>query len=182
MESRVTSKPDLERRFEHTLFAARWLMAPIYLGLAIALVMLVIVFARDLVYYAPRVVSASSEQAILVVLTLIDLALAGNLILLVIYSGYENFVSKLDFGDSEDRPTWMDFVDFSSLKLNLLASIVGISAIYLLRWFMEIGESEGADALDDIRLRWLVIIHLTFVASGVLLALMDWLSARASKY
>lgn len=111
-------------------------------------------------------------------LSLIDLSLAGNLILIVIFSGYENFVSRIDVGSHEQRPTWMGTVDFSGLKLRLVASIVAISAISLLRAFMKIGEGQT----DEVDLKWRVIIHLTFVSSGVLLALMDFLSSRAEEH
>lgn len=174
-------KPVLETRFERALFASRWLMAPMYLGLIVSLAMLVIVFVRELIYYAPQVLTMSSEEAILVVLTLIDLSLAGNLLLIVLFSGYENFVSKLDIEDSTDRPPWMGSVDFSGLKMKLIASIVAISGIHLLKQFMEIGDS-AQQAAPDNELFWLVVIHLTFVVSGVLLALMDWLAAKTDKH
>jgi uncharacterized protein (TIGR00645 family) len=172
-------KPKIETRFERGLFASRWLMAPMYLGLIVSLAMLVIVFMRELIYYAPQAFTMSSDQVILVVLTLIDLSLAGNLLLIVLFSGYENFVSKLDIDDNTDRPPWMGTVDFSGLKMKLIASIVAISGIHLLKQFMEIKVDEP---VNEPHLMWLVIIHLTFVVSGVLLALMDWLSARTTKY
>lgn len=179
-------KPQIETRFERGLFASRWLMAPMYLGLIVSLAMLVVVFVRELIYYAPQVLTMTSEEAILVVLTLIDLSLAGNLLLIVLFSGYENFVSKLDIADNVDRPSWMGTVDFSGLKMKLIASIVAISGIHLLKAFMEIGESPAAGApaaaLDEPQLMWLVIIHLTFVASGVLLALMDVLASKTDKH
>ena len=172
-------KPKIETRFERGLFASRWLMAPMYLGLIVSLAMLVTVFIRELIHYAPQAFTMTSEQVILVVLTLIDLSLAGNLLLIVLFSGYENFVSKLDIDDAVDRPPWMGTVDFSGLKMKLIASIVAISGIHLLKRFMEIGETKTP--LDEPQLMWLVIIHLTFVGSGVLLALMDWLTAQTSK-
>ena len=179
----MTQKPALERRFEAFLFASRWLMAPIYLGLVLALLMLLIVFVRELLYYAPQHLHAwTPRTAILAVLTLIDLSLAGNLVLIVMFSGYENFVSKFDIGDGDDRPAWMGTVDFSGLKMKLIASIVAISGIHLLKWFMEIGEDAPGQPLDEPQLRWLVIIHLTFVISGVLLALMDWIAAQTDKH
>ena len=178
----MAQKPVLETRFERGLFASRWLMAPMYLGLVVALIMLTIVFGKELFYYAPQVLTLTSEEAILVVLTLIDLTLAGNLLLIVLFSGYENFVSKLDIADNVDRPSWMGTVDFSGLKMKLIASIVAISGIHLLKQFMEIGDSGSAVSINEPELMWLVIIHLTFVASGVLLALMDWLTARTDKH
>ena len=119
------------------------------------------------------------EKGILLALTLIDLSLAANLVLIVIFSGYENFVSKINAGRREDRPEWMGTIDFSALKLKLIASIVAISGIALLKAFLEIQDPEHA--LDVTHLMWMVIIHLTFVASGVLLAVMDWLSSRSGK-
>ncbi|MCU0900502.1 MAG: TIGR00645 family protein [Cypionkella sp.] len=169
----------VEGRFEAGLFASRWLMAPMYLGLVVSLGMLTVIFLRDLIYYAPQVLSMTAEQVILVSLTLIDLTLAANLLLIVMFSGYENFVSKFDFDVGQDRPDWMGKVDFGGLKMKLVASIVAISGIHLLKRFMEIGEA-GADAkFGENELYWLVVIHLTFVISGVLLAVMDWLQVKA---
>jgi len=176
----VGLKPKIETRFERGLFASRWLMAPMYLGLIVSLAMLVTVFIRELIHYAPQAFTMTSEQVILVVLTLIDLSLAGNLLLIVLFSGYENFVSKLDIDDAVDRPPWMGTVDFSGLKMKLIASIVAISGIHLLKRFMEIGETSAP--LNEPQLMWLVIIHLTFVGSGVLLALMDWLTAQTNRH
>jgi uncharacterized protein (TIGR00645 family) len=121
----------------------------------------------------------NAEQAILMVLSLIDLSLAANLLLIVIFSGYENFVSKIDTGDDEDRPEWMGAVDFSALKMKLIASIVAISAIALLRAFMRLADGEG---VDDRTLTWLVVLHVTFVVSGVLLAVMDWINGKAASH
>lgn len=171
----------VERAFERTLFASRWLMAPMYLGLAIALGMLVIVFLRETLYYAPQVLAMSADKAILATLTLIDLTLAANLLVIVLFSGYENFVSKLDTGGSTDRPAWMGTVDFGGLKLKLIASIVAISGIHLLKRFMEIGKADAEAAFGENELKWLVIIHLVFVISGVLMAAMDGISALAKK-
>lgn len=175
------TKPNLESRFERGLFTSRWLMAPMYVGLALSLAMLTLVFLRELAYYAPQIFTMKAEEAILVVLTLIDLSLAGNLLLIVLFSGYENFVSKFDFDPGQDRPDWMGKVDFGGLKMKLIASIVAISGIHLLKRFMEIGESVADAKFGETELYWLVVIHLTFVVSGVLMALMDWLQSRSYK-
>lgn len=175
-------KNGLEARFERGLFASRWLMAPMYLGLVASLAMLTVVFLRQLAYYAPKTLTMGYDEAILAVLTLIDLSLAANLLLIVLFSGYENFVSKLDIPDSEDRPDWMGKVDFSGLKMKLIASIVAISGIHLLKVFMALGKGDAGATTAPETLRWMVIIHLTFVVSGVLLALMDWLSAKTDKH
>ena len=175
------SEPNsVERGFERVLFASRWLMAPMYLGLVVALALLATIFVRELFHYLPQVMDMKSEDAILVVLTLIDLTLAGNLLLIVLFSGYENFVSKFDFDTGADRPDWMGKVDFSGLKMKLIASIVAISAIDLLKWFMSI--EDMTDAQMDRQLYWLVVIHLTFVVSGVLMALMDYMTSKSDKH
>jgi uncharacterized protein (TIGR00645 family) len=180
----MSIKPRLETAFERLLFQSRWLMAPFYAGLALALLMLLAVFLRDLVYYVPQAFSVgermSSNNAILAVLTLVDLSLAGNLLLIVMFSGYENFVSKLDLEGEQDRPPWMGTVDFSGLKMKLIASIVAISGIQLLKFFMNMG-LDGREVNAEEAL-WGVIIHLTFVTSGVLLALMDWLTSKTDKH
>ncbi|MCB6179167.1 TIGR00645 family protein [Rhodobacter sp. Har01] len=168
-----------EQRFERLLFASRWLMAPMYLGLVAALAMLMVIFGRDLLYYLPKVMDMKSEEVILVALTLIDLTLAANLVLIVMFSGYENSVSKFDIDVGDDRPGWMGKVDFGGLKMKLIASIVAISGIHLLKRFMEISDIDTAREFGATELYWLVVIHLTFVVSGVLMALMDWLQAMA---
>lgn len=171
-------KNSLERILENGLFFSRWLMAPVYVGLALALAGLVIVFARELIHEGAHIMTMDPEKAILAVLSLIDLSLAGNLLLIVIFSGYENFVSRIDKADMEDRPEWMGTVDFSALKLKLVASIVAISGIALLKSFLELGDGMEFDAVARDKLMWQVIVHLTFVVSGVLLALMDWLTGH----
>lgn len=169
----------VERLLETWLFRARWLLAPFYVGLALGLVGLLVVFVNEVIHQASGLLAMKPEDAILMVLSLIDLSLAGNLLLIVIFSGYENFVSRIDTGEDIDRPSWMGAVDFSGLKLKLIASIVAISAIALLRAFMKLTEGEGVP--DDRTLAWLVGINLTFVVSGVLLALMDVLAAKTGK-
>ena len=178
----MSEKPSIESRFERGLFASRWLMAPMYAGLVVSLAMLMVIFLKELFVYAPKVLTMSADQGILTILTLIDLSLAANLLLIVLFSGYENFVSKREIGDSTDRPDWMGTVDFSGLKMKLIASIVAISGIHLLKVFMSLGKPDAAYVTDAATLQWMVVIHLTFVASGVLLALMDWLSSKSAKH
>ena len=177
--ARRKPKPTAERWLEAGLFHSRWLMAPFYVGLVAALIALLVVFINEAVHELSHLFVMKPNQAIMMVLSLIDLSLAGNLLLIVIFSGYENFVSKIDTADDEDRPSWMGTVDFSGLKMKLIASIVAISAIALLKAFMEL--SEGKE-LSDRSLMWLVVIHVTFVVSGVLLALMDWLAGKTDKH
>lgn len=171
-------KPVGEVLLESFLFKSRWLMAPFYVGLVVALAALVWVFFMELVHELAHLPTMSPEDAILMALSLIDLSLAGNLMLIVIFSGYENFVSKIDTGDHEDRPSWMGHVDFSGLKMKLIASITAISAISLLRSFMSLTD----ESVDQTKLMWMVIIHVTFVASGVLLALMDLIASKTPSH
>ncbi len=173
------AKRGLERWLESALFASRWVLAPFYVGLVAALIGLMIVFAREVFDGAARILSMKTEDAILAALSLIDLSLAGNLVVLVTFSGYENFVSKMETGRVQ-RPAWMGTVDFSGLKLKVIASIVAISAIALLRAFMQLLEPDVA--VDRSKLIWLVVIHLTFVVSGVLLATMDWMASRVLEH
>ena len=168
----------MERLIERGLFASRWMMAPMYLGLALALLVLVWIFIMELVRFVMIVPVMTVNDAILGILALIDLSLAANLLLIVIFSGYENFVSRMDLADHKDRPDWQGEVDFSALKLKLVASIVAISGIHLLKVFMDVGQ------YDPEQIRWMVVIHLVFVISGVLLAAMDWIAnhAKSLKY
>lgn len=160
----------MEKAIERMLFASRWLMAPMYLGLALALAILLWAFLMELLHFATSLPGLTVDGAVMGVLALIDLSLAANLLVIVIFSGYENFVSRMDTAGHEDRPDWQGEVDFSALKLKLVASIVAISGIHLLKVFMDVGK------YPDDKIRWMVIIHLVFVASGVLLAAMDWIA------
>ena len=163
-----------ERTLEAGLFKARWLLAPFYVGLVVALAMLLFEFVLELWHSLHSILTFDAEKMILTVLTLIDLSLAGNLILIVIFSGYENFVSKIHTGDSEDRPSWMGTLDFSGLKMKLIGSIVAISVISLLRAFVTL--TEAGVPLDERKMFWLIMLHLTFLASGAMFALMDWVA------
>jgi uncharacterized protein (TIGR00645 family) len=169
-----------ERALELLLFRSRWILAPFYVGLVLALVMLLAAFAGELLHALPAAFDLSHvkpEDVILAALGLIDLSLAANLVVIVIFSGYENFISRIETADNEDRPGWMGTLDFSGLKMKLIGSIVAISAISLLRTFMSL--SEQGSALDEPRLRWMILLHLTFVVSGLGFAGMDWMAERS---
>lgn len=172
----MKNTPKFERILEYGLFQARWLIAPFYVGLVVGLVMLLGSFCYELYLAVFAHFSLEPEAVILMVLTLIDLSLAANLVIIVIFSGYENFVSKIDTHDNTDRPSWMGTLDFSGLKMKLIGSIVAISVISLLRAFMELAKT-GAE-LDQPKLAWLIGLHMTFLASGVLFALMDWIASK----
>jgi uncharacterized protein (TIGR00645 family) len=164
----------VEIALENLLFSSRWLLAPFYFGLAISLIILLIKFVAELAHLATGAFSSTESDVILGLLTLVDLTLTGSLLIIVIFSGYENFVSKMDHSDHGDRPEWMGTIDFGALKLKMLSSIVAISAVQLLRQFMSLGTVTPEREKE---LLWLVIIHVVFVVSSVLLALSDRIAA-----
>ena len=164
-----------EGLLEKAIFASRWILAPFYLGLALALIVLLIKFVFEFAHIAMHAFDATESQVILGLLALVDLTLTGSLIVIVIFSGYENFVSKINHSGHKDWPEWMGTIDFTALKLKLLSSIVAISAIQLLKQFMSVS------TVSDRDLFWLVVIHVVFVVSSVLLALSDRLSGSDHK-
>lgn len=164
-----------ERTLERFLFASRWSLAPFYVLLAAAVLLLLTKFVQEFASSAARFLEFSDTEAILAILSLIDLTLTSNLLVIVVFSGYESFVSKIDGVAGGNRPDWMGKIDFSGLKQKLMASIVAISAIQLLKAFMNVGSMRNTD------LAWLVGIHITFVISGVLLALMDRLTVSSAE-
>jgi uncharacterized protein (TIGR00645 family) len=170
----------LERALETWIFRARWLMAPFYVGLMFTLVLLLAAFLKETWHAVATVGSMTTGETIVAVLGLIDLSLAGNLVVIVVFSGYENFVSKLDAAQHEDRPSWMGTVDFSGLKMKVIASIVALSAVALLRVLVRL--AEAPQSIDDRALGWFVGVHLTFVVSGVMLALMDLLVGKTPRH
>lgn len=171
---------DLERYLERTIFNSRWILAPFYLGLVLGIILLFIKFIQKTVMMFNTVFSASVSDVIVNILVLVDLALVASLLLIIIFSGYEIFVSKIDTGDHVDRPSWMGKVDFSGLKLKVIGAIVAISAIDLLKSFMDI-PNELSEAEAD-KLMWKVIIHMTFVLSGLLFAVMDKVIGDTKKH
>lgn len=159
----------IEKNFESLLFASRWLLAPLYLGLVGANVVLVWYFGVEFLHLI-SVLMHGGGSVVVSVLSLVDLVLVANLLVIIIFAGYENFVSKIDTGDHEDRPDWMGHVDFAGLKMKLIGSIIAISGIDLLKAFVAVG-----DNINNEQLAWKVGIHVTFVFSGVMFAVMDWL-------
>ena len=163
----------IENTFEHFLFASRWLMAPVYFGLVPALVVLLIKFGKEVWNLFANIATASGSELIIGVLSLVDISLIMSLLVIIMFSGYENFVSKMeDLHNHADRPDWMGHIGFSDQKIKLIGSIVAISAIELLKAFMNV------DNLSDRHLAWMVGIHMTFIVSGVLYAVMDRLQGR----
>jgi uncharacterized protein (TIGR00645 family) len=164
----------VEGGVESLIFNSRWLMAPFYIGLAVSLAVLLLKFCMMLWEFIVHAPGSKETDIILGVLSLIDVSLTGNLVLLVMFSGYENFVSKIDAGGHPDWPEWMSKIDFTSLKQKLLGSIVAISAVQVLKAFMNIDTT-----IDTVKLGWLVGVHLAFVISTLMLALSDrWTAGR----
>jgi uncharacterized protein (TIGR00645 family) len=165
----------ISNAIESILFRSRFLLAPLYLGLVGALILLTYRFLIEFYHIAIHIGDETPQSFTLELLALLDLTLLANLILMVIFAGYENFVSRIDVAtESKDRPHWMGTIDFSGLKIKLIGSLVAISVIELLKDFIELsGEAEVGEGTI-----WRVIIHLTFVLSGVLFALMDWIADK----
>lgn len=161
---------------EKGIFWSRWLLAPLYIGLIGVLLVLVYKFAIEFWHMLEHVISdKGGDTFVLDLLALLDLVLLANLILIVLFAGYENFVSKIEAAEkSVDRPYWMGSVDFSGLKIKLIGSLVAISVIELLKDFIELSVDTHAEVGQGTI--WRIIIHLTFVVSGVLFAVMDWIS------
>ena len=161
----------MERAIEKLLFASRWILAPVYLGLSLALVALGIKFFLELYHLLATVFTTSEADLVLILLALVDMVLVGSLIVMVMFSGYENFVSALDVDQGSEKLSWLGKLDANSLKLKVASSIVAISSIHLLRAFMKAPDYIDEDNGDA--LMWFVIIHLTFVVSAVMMGVLD---------
>lgn len=160
----------MERLIERSMYASRWLLAPIYLGLSLGLLALALKFFEEIFHVLPNVFVLAESELILVLLSLIDMALVGGLLVMVMISGYENFVSQLDIDEGAEKLSWLGKMDSSSLKMKVAASIVAISSIHLLRVFMD------AQNIEAQHLMWYVIIHMTFVVSAFAMGYLDKLT------
>lgn len=166
----------LERVIEKLLFASRWLLAPLYLGLAFILLLVVIKAAQHIGEMTTHILIMTESDLVLGLLSLIEMTLSASLIIIVIFSGYENFVSRIDPSAHLEWPEWMAHIDFAGLKLKLMASIVAISAVQLLRVFMDIKE------ISDRELMWSAGLHIIFVLSTIAFAFTERLSASSSHH
>jgi uncharacterized protein (TIGR00645 family) len=162
----------MERFIERVLFASRWLLAPLYLGLALVLLLFIGAFFVEIAHLGHALVSGGDQHLTLAALKLLDLVLVASLVVMVMISGFENFVAKITLGADQQRLSWLTELDTGSIKVKILGSIAVISAIYLLEQFLDIEE------VPEGKLLWLVVIHLTFVVSALGLALLDRLAAR----
>jgi len=157
----------IERTAESILYASRWLLAPIYMGLSLGLLILGIKFFQEIIHVIPLLLSMKETEVVLLILSLVDIALVGGLLVMVMLSGYENFVSSIDIEEGKEKLSWLGKLDSGSLKQKVAASIVAISSIHLLKAFM------NADHIDNDKLKWYVIIHMTFVLSALGMAYVD---------
>jgi uncharacterized protein (TIGR00645 family) len=165
----------MESFIEKLLYRSRWVLAPIYLGLSLAVIALAIKFFQEVYHLLAGVVFMKEADMVLLILSLIDIAMVGGLLVMVMMSGYENFVSALNVGEDEEKLGWLGTMDSSSLKAKIAASIVAISSIHLLKQFMGVSaefETSGKD-IANAKLMWFVIIHMTFVVSAFLMGYLD---------
>ena len=157
----------MEAVVERVLYASRWVLAPIYLGLSLALVLLGIKFFQEVLHIFPLILATTEANMVLVILSLVDMALVGGLIIMVMLSGYENFVSRINIAEGVEKLDWLGKLDAGSLKQKVAASIVAIYYIHLLQNFM------NAEQIDNEKLVLFVVIHMTFVLSALGMALVD---------
>ncbi|MFS0828823.1 TIGR00645 family protein [Pseudomonas phoenicis] len=160
----------MERLLENAMYASRWLLAPIYFGLSLGLLALALKFFQEIIHVLPNVFDMAEADLVLVILSLIDMSLVGGLLVMVMFSGYENFVSQLDIDEGKEKLSWLGKMDSTSLKMKVAASIVAISSIHLLRVFMD------AQNISPQYLMWYVIIHMTFVVSAFVMGYLDKLT------
>ena len=157
----------MERIIESTMYASRWLLAPIYMGLSLAVLLLGIKFFQEAIHIFPLIFALKESELVLVTLSLVDMALVGGLLVMVMLSGYENFVSAIDLKEGQEKLSWLGKLDSGSLKQKVAASIVAISSIHLLKAFM------AAQEIANDKLMWYVIIHMTFVLSALGMVYVD---------
>jgi len=166
----MATQEKIEKSLERVMYASRWILAPIYMGLSLALFALSVKFFQELLHFLPHILEMAEADLILTILNLIDLTLVGSLIVIVMFSGYENFVSQMNICDSAEKLDWLGEHDYGSLKMKVAASIVAISSIHLLKIFMNINETAND------KLQWYVLIHLTLVISALLMGYLDKLT------
>jgi uncharacterized protein (TIGR00645 family) len=173
-------KNTLIRKFEHLwenqiIFGARWLLAPAYFILVLVLIILAYKTVEEFIQLAVQLHRFDETRTTGQVLVIIDLILIMNLVLMVLFVGYVNFVSVIKFNKSEDKPRWLGSLDYSGLKIQLIGSIIAISAIKLLRVFVDMIETEH---VDTTKILLMVLLHVTFVASAVALAVVNKLKVK----
>lgn len=161
------------------IFGSRWLQLPLYLGLIVAQCVYVVLFLKELSHLILHAASFSEQEIMLIVLALIDVVMISNLLVMVIVGGYETFVSRLRLDGHPDQPEWLDHVNASVLKIKLAMAIIGISSIHLLKTFIEAGHlGNPGSKFTEAGVMWQTIIHVTFIASAIGIAYVDYLSRK----
>lgn len=174
MASTRSPAKHLEHGIERIVMASRWLQAPLYVGLVFVLGVVVVKFPFKIWELMSKALSADEADLVLMVLSLVDLIMVANLVVMVIISGYENFVSHIDSEGESDKLSWFGKLDAGSLKIKLASSIVAISSIHLLQRFLEAGDHDNA------KLYALVVMHMAFVVSALMLTYIDKIASSKS--
>ncbi|MCX8981177.1 TIGR00645 family protein [Citrobacter portucalensis] len=165
----------MERIFERLMYTSRWLLSPVYFGISITLIILALKFFQEILHILPNIFVMSETDLILTLLSLVDMTLVGGLLVMVMFSGYENFISQLDIPAGKEKLSWLGKMDATSLKNKISASIVAISSIHLLRIFMD------ANKVPDNKILWYIIMHLTFVLSAFVMGVLDEINKKNKK-
>ncbi|VAY02467.1 hypothetical protein ARADI_0600 [Arsenophonus endosymbiont of Aleurodicus dispersus] len=160
----------MEKSIEKIIYASRWLLFPVYIGLSFGFILLTLKFFQQIIHIIPELFTITESGLILTVLSLVDITLVGGLLVMVMFSGYENFILKMTIDDKHQKLSWMGKMDVNSIKNKVASSIVAISSVHLLRLFME------AEKVPDNKIMWSVIIHLAFVLSAFGMAYIDRMS------
>ena len=154
----------LENAFEGIIFSSRWIQAPIYGGLIVGAALYAYKFLVELIHLCMTVGTITEEVLMLGILTLVDISMVLNLLVMVIIGGYATFVSRMHLETHEDRPDWLEKIDAGTLKVKLAGALVGISGIHLLKSFIDISKK------DFEQVKWQIIIHVVFLFSTLMLA------------
>ena len=171
--------PRALRPIPRFIFASRWLQLPLYVGLIVAQVVYVYLFLKELIHLVLESPGVTEQQAMLIVLGLIDVVMISNLLIMVIVGGYETFVSRMELNKHPDQPEWLSHVNASVLKIKLAMAIIGISSIHLLRTFIEAGQLGKPNAvLTESAIMWQALIHGLFILSAMGIAFVDWISQQ----
>lgn len=171
-DKKPSLKLKIETVFEYIIFASRWLQAPLYFGLIAAQVVYTVKFIQELFHIVGSAAVSTELQLLLGILALVDFTMVANLLAMVIIGGYATFVSKLNVDNHDDKPDWLDHIDPGTIKVKLASSLIGISSIHLLRSFIDISVS------DIEKIKWQIIIHMTFIASTVFLAMSEYIMSK----
>jgi len=167
-----TTRVKIENALEYCIFASRWLQAPLYFGLIIVQIIYTFKFVEELIHIVGSATATTELKLLLGILQLVDFTMVANLLVMVIIGGYATFVSKLNLENHDDKPDWLDHIDPGAIKIKLASSLIGISSIHLLRSFIDFSTN------DIEKVKWQIIIHLTFIASTVFLVVSEYIMSK----